>query len=102
MKMGTLSFQKKKKAMRQSTDKNRLWFARREILDKIRDERVKNHLAGINNTDSIMDWFESIVNEAFNESLNPERCLNECKNMYFCDKKKRHSGNHSEGGLCWE
>ncbi len=31
------------------------------------------------------------------------RCNAECKNMYFCDRKKGHKGRHAEGkGLIWD
>ena len=33
--------------------------------------------------------------------LDWDRCNDNCKSMYFCEKKKGHKGSHLYGGLAW-
>ena len=31
----------------------------------------------------------------------PDRCLDDCKSLYFCEKRARHRGRHKEGTISW-
>jgi hypothetical protein len=43
-----------------------------------------------------------ILEEMFKRSTSEDVCGHNCKNMYFCEKKKGHKGVHTEGGLSWK
>jgi sugar-specific transcriptional regulator TrmB len=64
-------------------------------------ERTKRSkkLEGLNLTIAqISAMLEDLVRRAEDETL----CNDNCKGMYFCDRKKGHKGKHSEGGrLTW-
>lgn len=47
----------------------------------------------------LSEYIISIEQRAFDDSY----CNNSCKDMYFCDLKKKHKGPHQEDcGLYWE
>jgi hypothetical protein len=44
----------------------------------------------------------SILEEMFQRGTSEDVCGHNCKNMYFCEKKKGHKGDHTDGGLAWK
>jgi hypothetical protein len=64
------------------------------ILSEFRCPDIGKTLS-LNDVGTILD---EIVKEAEDDSL----CHDICKGMYFCNRKKRHKGNHSENeALFW-
>ena len=49
--------------------------------------------------EQIADHLRTILTTAYDDSL----CMDDCKGMYFCEKKKGHRGRHTcaNGGLSW-
>lgn len=55
--------------------------------------------AGVMTTKEIADHLARFVKEAEDEKL----CHNMCKDMYFCNRRRNHKGQHSEDGvLFWD
>lgn len=48
--------------------------------------------------DEIADYCEKLLERVFDDTI----CNDDCKFMYFCDKKKGHKGKHGESGLAWD
>jgi hypothetical protein len=44
----------------------------------------------------------AILEDYIARITNDKLCDDNCKNMYFCERKKGHKGRHSETGLTWD
>lgn len=53
-----------------------------------------------NQSDLILKICEVVKQKAIAIGDN-ERCNNNCKSLYFCERKIAHKGKHSDGGLKW-
>jgi hypothetical protein len=66
------------------------------------DAAKKNTKASIIVDTSELDKIAKRVSDLLHRLCDDALCNNNCKSLYFCERKRNHKGKHKEMGLVWD